>query len=120
MDVPCGLFFGGSFMISFVLMSALSSSFFAPEAGSIATQPVSAYVDDAKQVDGKPQDKTQGGKCQDGKTQDGKCQDGKTQDGKCQDGDKCQDGGKAPVKGAPVAPVAPGAIEKKAPEKKVG
>ena len=107
-------------MISFVLMSALSSSFFAPEAGSIATQPVSAYVEDAKQVDGKPQDKTQGDKGQDGKTQDGKCQDGKKQDGKCQDGDKCQDGGKAPVKGAPVAPVAPGAIEKKVPEKKVG
>ncbi len=88
-------------MISFVLMSALSSSFFAPEAGSIATQPVSAYVDDAKQVDGKPQDKTQGDKGQDGKTQDG----------------KGQDGSKAPLK---VAPVVPGAEDKKPAPKKVG
>jgi hypothetical protein len=114
MDVPCGLFFGGSFMISFVLMSALSSSFFAPEAGSIATQPVSAYVDDAKQVDGKPQDKTQGDKGQDGKTQDGKGQDGKPQDG------KGQDGSKAPLKVAPVAPVVPGADMKNPAPKKVG
>lgn len=96
-------------MFSQVLISIALAGFSAPDAGSVQSLPVAAYVEDAKKTDGKQQDKAQGGKGQDGKGQDGKGQDGKGQDGKGQDGKgqdgKGQDGDKAPMKKhEPAAP----------------